>query len=307
MAAVLGFDIGGTKIAGGIVDNTGAVLLQRTVPSRGREGRHALLEQLFSLGDQLLQGYTGSVDAIGVGTAGEVDPALGIVTSATDAIPQWAGTALRDAVQHRWSLPGFVDNDGNAAAIGELLFGAGRHCEHFVYLCLGTGVGGAVVESGRLLRGKTNYAAAIGHMIIEIKGRHCSCGSRGCVEAYASGTAITQRAEEEAICRDSRELFRLAGAGHAQASLLVAETAYYLGIGLANLVNLFDPQKILVGGGVAEVGPQLLNPTTQIMNRNVLPGLKNTVEVVQAQLGSEGGVIGAAALALLGLGIVTTS
>ncbi len=304
MANILAFDVGGTKIAGGIVDETGRILEQQVVPSGGSEGRQRVLEQLFALGDRLLQTYPGQVDAVGIGTAGEVDPKLGTITSATQSIPNWTGTALRDAAQHRWLVPCFVDNDGNAAALGEQLFGAGRGCEHFVYICLGTGVGGAVVDQGKLLRGKANYAAALGHMTIAVGGRMCSCGGQGCLEAYASGTALTHRAQEDAICSDSQQLFRMAAEGHAQASLLVAETAYYLGVGLANLVNLFDPEKIVVGGGLAAAGPVLLRPAEEVMNQRVLPGLVDTVEVVEAHLGANAGLVGAAALALLGLDVL---
>ncbi len=302
MTAVLGIDIGGTKIAGGIVTDKGAVLGDQTVPSRAKEGRDAVLGQLSILIGNLTAQATEDITAIGIGTAGEVDPGRGAITSATDNIPGWTGTPLAEICRREWGLPCSVDNDGNAAALGELWFGAGRDFHYFVYISLGTGVGGAVIDGGRLLRGHGNFAAALGHTTIDYGGRSCNCGSTGCLETYVSGTAVTALARELGAADSGRELLQKARAQDLHAQTLMEDIGRYLGVGLANFVNLFNPEAIVVGGGLGEAGDLLLRPAEVTMNQRVLQGLRGRTRLLATALGNRAGFMGGAVLALSSLG-----
>lgn len=302
MSLVLGIDIGGTNIAGGIVDTGGRIYKALTIPSAGSQGKEAVLGNLNTLIDRLLHMAPGPIDAIGIGTAGEVDPNLGVITSATDNIPNWTGTRLKEYVQERYQRPAYVDNDGNAAALAELTFGAGQGLKNLVYLCLGTGVGGAVILDARLLRGTRNYAAALGHTTIDVSGVPCNCGSTGCLEMYVSGTAIARRARQANLADDARELFQKAKEGNENAMALVADVGFYLGCGLANFANQFDPEAIIIGGGVSLAGPLLLDRAKGVMEGRILQGLKGRVQVLTAKFGSESGLLGAAVVAFHGMG-----
>ena len=301
MSLVLGIDIGGTNIACGVVDIKGRILKRITIPSAGSQGKEAVLGNLSTLIEGLLSMAVGSIAAIGIGTAGEVDPDLGVITSATDNIPNWTGTHLKEYVLERYQLPTYVDNDGNAAALAELTFGAGRGLKNFVYLCLGTGVGGAVIVDTCLLRGTRNYAAALGHTTIDFSGVPCNCGSTGCLEMYVSGTAIARSARQANLADDARELFQKAEEGNESAKALVAEVGFYLGCGLANFANQFDPEAIIIGGGVSHAGPLLLDRAKSVMEGRILQGLKEQVQVLAARFGSESGLLGAAVVALNGI------
>lgn len=298
MSLVLGIDIGGTNIAGGIVDTDGRILQAITVPSEGAMGKEAILRNLNELIDKLRSLGPAPLVAIGIGTAGEVDAERGVITSATDNIPGWAGTMLKDYVQERWHLPVYVDNDGNAGALAEFQYGAGRGLKNLVYLCLGTGVGGAVIIDGQLLRGTRNYAAALGHTTINFAGPPCNCGGTGCVEMYVSGTAIGQRARVANIACDAKGLFQEAGQGNEEAKNFTREVGFHLGCALANFANQYDPQAIIIGGGVSKAGPLLLEPAKTTMEGRILQGLKGQVQVLAAQFGSQSGLLGGAVVAL---------
>lgn len=297
---VVGVDIGGTKIAGAVVTRQGEIIERLTVPSEGKLGGSKVMANLVTLIDELLDNTKHQVRAIGVGTAGEVDPMSGVITSATDNIPNWSGSDLAGLCVNHWNLPIRVDNDANAAALAELWYGAGRGVSNFVYLCLGTGVGGAVISQSKLLRGAHNYAGALGHITICYNGRPCNCGSTGCLEAYVSGSAIGEMAKKRLVSKeivDARTLFSLVQAGDQEALQLVDEVGGYLGCGLASIANSFDPSLIIIGGGVGEVGELLLSRAREVLQQRVLAGLKGEVQLKQAALGNDSGVIGGAVLA----------
>lgn len=301
MALVMGIDIGGTNLAGGIVESSGNILATITLPSGGAAGRDAVLVNLRNLIEKLFPLATGPIAAIGIGTAGEVEPKSGVITSATDNIPNWTGTRLKEYVQGKYGLPTYVDNDGNAGALAESRFGAGRGLQNFVYLCLGTGVGGAVLANGQVLRGTRNYAGALGHTSIDFAGNACNCGSYGCLETYVSGSAIGIAARDAKIAADAKGLFCEAEKGDERAKAVVAKVGFYLGCGLANFANQFDPEAIIIGGGVSKAGNLLLDPAKAIMEERVLQGLKGKVQVLAAKFGHDSGLIGGAVVAFDGL------
>ena len=281
---LLGIDIGGTKIAGGLVDmDAGRVLLRSRVPTEAEDGGPVVLRRALDLARSLVsqareQGL-GEPLAVGVGAGGQIDPVQGVVVSATDVLPGWAGTPLRQAFEDGLNLPTSVDNDVNALAVGEQRFGAGRGHNDLLYLALGTGVGGAIISGGRLHRGAHGSGGELGHLVLFPDGLPCTCGGRGCLEQYANGAAYARYRQEE-------------GDDEARAAYRLGEM---LGLGLVSLANLFDPDRIIIGGGLADLGESLLEPARRVLRERALPGGRDC-PVLPAALGPDASVIGAATL-----------
>ena len=186
----IGIDIGGTKIAGGLVDRSGAITERIQCPTRAPEGAQAIMARVVEMAASLRRAAGGKIEGIGVASGGQIDPRTGVVIHATDLLPGWKGTRITEIIEERFGVKARALNDGSAAALGEGRFGAAKGVSDFVLLTLGTGVGGGIVTDGRLLNGALGVAGSIGHMVIDCDGRQCNCGSRGCLEAYVSGTAI---------------------------------------------------------------------------------------------------------------------
>ena len=308
----IGIDIGGTKIAGGVVDPRGEILHRLKRPTNASEGGPAVMSRVADLAADLLSAAPGEVDGIGVATGGQVHPETGVVLHATPLLPGWVGMRIKDMLEERFHLPVRVINDATAAALGEWRFGAARGVSDFVLLTIGTGVGGGIFSDGKLLRGTLGAAGAIGHMIIDCDGRPCNCGSRGCLEAYVSGTAMTDRALAFAADRHldaplvrairadrsagARLLGEAASDGDQFALAVIREAGEYLGCALVSLLNLFNPAMIVIGGSVAEMGELLLAPAREIARKHALRGDRDPVRIVRAQLGNDAGLLGAASL-----------
>ncbi len=305
----LGLDIGGTKIAGGIVDAaTGTVLVQGRVPTMASDGGAAVLARAIMLAERLrregaAQGLP-PVQAVGIGAGGQIDAQTGVVLSATEILPSWAGTRIAESFTQSLQIPAFADNDVNALAAGELRFGAGQGAKNLVFLALGTGVGGAIVSSGKLHQSATGVSGELGHLMLNPGGPPCTCGSKGCLEQYASGPALLRLFEAfggTATPDDEGNpppLAKLAGAdprGPAARALDTAGKA--LGVGLVSLSNIFGPDKIIIGGGLASLGDLLLAPARQVLGERALPPVRQT-PVVVAALGADASIVGAACLAL---------
>jgi glucokinase len=221
------------------------------------------------------------------------------------------GIPLKDELEERTGLTATVENDANAAAWGEFRFGAGSEVDHLIFLTLGTGVGGGVISHGILLRGAQGAGGELGHVTIQATGPRCACGNRGCLEALASGTAIARRAREVASEKPGSALGRLAverkvlgedvtklaRGGDAAALEVLEETGTWLGIGLAGFINIFNPKVVAIGGGVARAGNLLLEPARREVHLRALSPARDFVEIKEATLGPESGVLGAAALA----------
>jgi glucokinase len=310
-APTIGIDIGGTKIAAGVVDDTGEVIARRTIATEAADPR-AIVAGATKVTQELLAAAPG-VRAVGVGAAGLIDMARGVVLSAPNIA--WEDVALGPMIADRVGLPVVVDNDANVAAYGEALHGAGRGIADQVMVTIGTGIGGGVIVGGVVVRGARGAAGEIGHMIIQADGGPpCACGNSGCFEALASGTAMGRRAREQAALDPAaagmieraggieaitgEAVGREARAGDVFAAAIVAETGRWLGIGLASLANLLDPALIVVGGGAVRDGDLLLQPARSALAERLLgrPGRKPP-EVLPALLGVDAGVIGAGALA----------
>lgn len=301
MHVTLGVDIGGTKIAAGLVTAEGAVITRRVAATPVAAGASAILATALDVSCRVLaEGRGLDVIAVGVGSAGEVDCERGVVTYASDTLPGWAGLALAQEFTAATGLPAVVDNDVNAFAIGEGQFGAGRGFRDVLYVAVGTGIGGAVVLDGRLRRGAHWAAGEIGHLIAAWDGaRVCSCGRRGHLEAYAAGPALAARYRELAGASEAVDLRTVAArarAGDLLARRAIAEGAEILGLCLAGLLDALDPEALVIGGGVTALGDLWWPTLEQALRANPLPGPAQ-LALRPAQLDADSVLIGAAWLA----------
>jgi glucokinase len=288
----IGIDIGGTKIAAGLVDETGRIVERSEVPTPVAESE-ALFGAVAALAEQLRAGQ--DVSGVGVGVAGFVD-LNGVVTFAPH-LP-WREEPVQDRLAARLGLPVVVDNDANVGGWAEARFGASREVGDALFVAVGTGIGGALVSGDRLQRGGHGMAGEIGHIPVVSGGRPCPCGLRGCWEQYASGRALLRRASESGFQVDHGvEVTAAAIAGDAEAVEVLADVGRWLGVGMAIATTVLDPAVIVVGGGVSAAGDLLLEPA-RVALRTSLPGGGDRPEpqVVAAALGPDAAMIGAASL-----------
>jgi glucokinase len=291
-ANVIGVDVGGTKILAGMVGRDGTVAKHREYPTP-TESEAVLLDGLETAVHELRDQ---SVVAVGFGIPSRIDQRAGIAVGSVN-IPL-AGVPLRDEMHKRLGLPVAIENDANAAAIAEWKAGTARGTSDMVLLTLGTGVGGGLILGGRPYRGSIGAGGEVGHMVIVHDGVPCSCGGRGHLESYVSGKAADAVAREAfGPAADAHRLVRLANEGDALAIELLTEIGRKLGSGIASLINLFDPELVVVGGGFAAAGDLLLVPAGVVMEREVLQPMREDVRVVRAELGTSAGMIGAAMVA----------
>jgi glucokinase len=304
----IGLDIGGTKINAFRVARDGAILARSTAPTPA-DDQEATLGAMIELAEGV---RTPDVVAAGVGAAGLVDSSQGVLRFAPNLA--WRDLPIAARMREALELPVLVENDASMAAFGEYRFGAGRGYRHLLLVTVGTGIGGGIVSDGRLFRGAHGFASEIGHVIVEPGGPLCGCGNRGCWEQVAAGRAIGRMGRQEATEHDS-PLRRLAGGdpdkvtgrlvteaalqGVDVAKRILSEAGRRLGEGIAGLVNVLDPQIVVVGGGVIEAGDLLLNPARSSFQEAVEgPDYRPPVPIVPAELGNDAGAVGAAALAL---------
>lgn len=306
----IGVDVGGTSTKAGIVDSHGKVLARAERPterSSGTKGIIAVVEELL----ELRRDVGVEVIAVGVGAAGFVDFATGTVTFSPNLV--YDDPHIAAALESRVALPVAVDNDANAAAWGERAFGACRGLDHLVLLTLGTGIGSGIVADGRPVRGATGTGAELGHMIIDPDGPECSCGLRGCLEQFASGKAIMRMAREAARRDPSSSMIAFAGSVEAISGEDVAKAAreydeparevlrragVSLAIGLSNIVNVFDPEAIVLGGSVVKAGEPFLGVARDHLARMLAAQRRRPTRLDVTSLGNDAGIVGAAALAL---------
>ncbi|RCX19813.1 glucokinase [Fontibacillus phaseoli] len=300
----IGIDLGGTNIKAGLVTGDGAIIHRLSLPTEAQKGPEALMDRLAEI-ISALQAYARDraweIRGVGVGSAGQIDSGKGVVMGATANLPGWAGMRLSERLQSRTGLPVAVDNDANAMAFGEAWVGAGRHWRDFVCVTLGTGVGGCLILGRRPYRGRDGFAGEFGHHVIEGGGIPCNCGRIGCWEQYASVTALMRMAREREnadLLATPKGIFNGAREGYGPALDLVDGYARYIAMGLANLIHLFNPQGIVVGGAVTEQGDFLLGRIRQAVAGCLLPVYGEAAEatpIISAELGNDGGVIGAVA------------
>lgn len=307
----LAFDLGGTALRGALVESDGRIVAHASAPTLAGAGSEAVIGQIVALAGTLLKEHPqANVAGIGVGAPGPLDPKAGIVI-APPTLAGWHDVPLIDILGQHFGLPVRLENDANAAALGEWRFGAGRGSGSLVFVTVSTGIGGGVVADGHIYHGRRGLAAEIGHMTITGEGDRCFCGAIGCFEAVASGTALGRRATRLTAPGDGSLLRRLsndgevsarhvveaAKAGDANALDLIEAEAQWLGIGFTNLLHLYSPDLIVMGGGLSN-GFDLLAPSIRaVIQQRAMPAYRD-VPIVQAELGDRAGLIGAASLIL---------
>lgn len=330
---VIGIDLGGTQVRVAVLQ--GATLFSRVdlltgenpVPDR-------LLPRIYDAIQKTLDEASIRLDqiiGIGISSPGPLDSHIGIVFDPPN-LPGWHDVPLRDLFKEHYNLPVFVENDANTAALGEYLFGAGRGSKSMVYITISTGIGGGVILDGKILGGISGTAAELGHITIDRHGDRCNCGNIGCLESIASGTAIARRANEamagdsdflswisERLLHtttvseqatlpvnkdeserknlvDARLVAEAAAKGVPLACEIIRDAAEAIGIGLTNVIHIFNPELIILGGGVTQIGPLLMEPALHIVQERAMKVPRDAVRIVQAQLGTDVGLVGAGAL-----------
>jgi glucokinase len=288
----IGVDLGGTKILSGIVDREGNVVRRHERPTPQDSQDHVLAELEAAVAELL----DDTVAAVGFGAPSPIDQERGVVVRCVNVPLEDA--PLRDRMRERFGIPIGLDNDANAAAIGEWRAGAGRGEDDLVMLTLGTGVGGGVVSSGKPFRGRNGAGAELGHVVIVHDGRPCqgTCTGRGHLEAYVSGSAATAAAREAfGPSADAHRLVRLANEGDGTAKAVLEEVARYLGSGIGSFVNIFGPRLVVLGGGFGLAAYDYLRaPAEEVLRREALEPMRSTVRLAKAELGTAAGLIGAA-------------
>lgn len=312
----LALDLGGSRCRVALVRRDGSLDRKETFPTPRSPsgGLRRLTEAVRSL---LAAAGRDGVRGLGVGVAGPVERRTGTLRHPPN-LPEWDGVSLKQAWGKEFGLPVYVGNDANLAAWGEYRYGAGRGADHIVYLTLSTGIGGGVVIGGRLLEGALGYAGELGHITIDRRGPRCTCGNVGCFEALASGTAIARRArrrlaggapsrlrelakgEPERI--DAALVARAAREGDPVAHAVLEEAARAVGAGIVGLVHVFNPQRVIIGGGVGRAWPLLKPVVEDYVRRYAMPPFREGLSLVPSALGDDAGLLGAAALVFEGQG-----
>ncbi len=312
---ILGIDLGGTKILTSVVDPQGKMLSRDHTITPAAKGAEGVIQAILASAERAIQEASttmDSVSAIGIGAPGLSDPGTGVLFTSPN-LPGWEDVPLRDIIREQLRKETFLINDGNAAALGECYFGAAKGVAHFVYVTISTGIGGGIVIDGKIYSGFKGMAGEIGHMTISDEGPPCHCGNQGCWEALASGTALAKEAKKRIELEADTKILSFADGkienitaqivhsaaeqGDSLANQLILRTAYYFGVGLANLVNIFNPEMIVIGGGLSHMGDRLLKPAHEVVEKRAFQRAHRTVRFVRAALGRNSGVLGAAAFA----------
>ncbi|MEW5956299.1 MAG: ROK family protein [Chloroflexota bacterium] len=309
----IGIDVGGTKIAAGLVNQAGEILHRYTTRAHSEKEPHFVIEaieQVYRVIMAETQLEPAQIEAVGLGFPGNTNGPAGIVLVCSN-LPAWNHVPLRDIVSERIGVPVVLDNDTNMAAVGEHRYGAGRGTRNMVYLTFSTGYGFGMIIKNRLYVGHTGTAGELGHVVIDIGGPPCTCGKNGCIMAYASGIGMSRMAYErlaagaETLLRElapadgrrisGEQIAAAAGQGDEAAREIIRTAGYYAGVGLSMIVQILNPELIVVGGGLTRIGPMLMEPAMAAMREHTQPELWDSVRVEPWQLGDDLGIVGAAA------------
>lgn len=305
----IGVDLGGTKIYTAISNQLGEIIEEEVVPTEASKGAEQVIAKIINSIKKVSKNIEADhIKAIGIGSPGPIDAKKGLIVSPPN-LPIRNFNVV-EAIKNEFGLPTFLDNDANAATLGEYIFGGGKGCENMVYITASTGVGGGAILNGKIYRGSTSNALEVGHTTVNPSGRACGCGNIGCVESMSSGIYIEKMAKDylrsgvttslnnyESVT--AKEVFKEAANGDEIANQILSETLSYLGIAVANCANIFDPDKIIIGGGVSNGGDIVFEKINEQMQARCLGPIREHCKVEKAQLGGKAGVIGAVALALV--------
>ena len=307
----IGIDVGGTNVKIALVNDKGEILYSNSVPTRAEMGYEYTVNNIKQAIKDLIEATNiHEIEGIGFDFPGQIDYKNGIVRLAPN-IPGWVNIPIARIIENEFKIPTRIDNDVHCAALGELNFGAGKDCENFICMTIGTGIGSGIVINGKLVRGAANAAGELGHIKLQMhEGTLCGCGDTGCLEAFASGPSIVKMAKEYLLGGKSTKYQEMANGGEitpyivaqaAQEGDPVAQRIFtkmgeYIGFGLSSVVNLLNPERIIIGGGVADAGDILLDPIKETIKKRAMKVAGSSVEIVPAKLGNTAGVIGASLL-----------
>lgn len=311
----LGIDLGGTKILTGLADAEGNILASSRCDTQAEMGESQIIKNMIGTVNEVLEEVNlarGHVKALGIGSPGPLDTENGIIVESAN-IP-WENVHIVDIMEDKLGIKTLLENDANAAALAEKWFGAGRDVDDMVYLTISTGIGGGAVIKKELFSGYSNNACEIGHTVIDPNGPLCGCGNHGCLESFASGKSIGRMAKEAVKSKQSGLILELADGdmdkidaaicaeaarkGDKTAADIFSTAGFYLGIGLGNVVNIFNPQLIVLGGGVMKSSDLFLDKALEVMHKNALDASLSVLEIKKAELGDKIGLMGALAVAM---------
>ena len=309
----IGIDVGGTKIATGLVNQAGEILQRYTTRAHSEKEPEFVIEAIEQAYRAIVAASgvePAQLEAVGLGFPGNTNGPAGIVLVCSN-LPAWDHVPLRDIVARRIGVPVVLDNDTNLAAVGEHRYGAGRGTRHMVYLTFSTGYGFGVIINNQLYVGHTGTAGELGHVVIDIGGPPCTCGKDGCIMAYASGIGMSRMAYEkieadaETVLRamapsdrrriSGEQIARAAEQGDAVAQEIIRTASYYGGVGLSMIVQILNPEMIVIGGCLTRIGSRLMEPMLAAMREHTQPEMWDSVRIEPWQLGDDLGIIGAAA------------
>ena len=306
---VVGVDLGGTKIYTALVDLEGNIIKEKAVETLAFEGENAVMGRIIDTINYVIDGSEKNlIKSIGIGSPGPLDVKNGVIIENSN-LP-FKNFEIVKTIRETYDLPTYLDNDANVATLGEFMFGAGKGTENMVFITASTGIGGGAVINGKLFRGTTGNALEIGHTIVANEGPRCGCGNIGCAEALGSGTAIGKRAKEAVATNvetslknyenvTSKEVFKEAANGDRVAKNILETSLNYLGIAVVNTITNFDPEKVVIGGGVINGGSIVLDTIRRVVGERALKTFVDSCTVEKAVLGGKAGVLGAAALAIM--------
>lgn len=310
---VVGVDLGGTQIRAVLADAHGKFLRRMRTETLAAEGKEAVLARIVTAIREVADGVECRIAGVGIGAPGPIDSRNGLVSTPPN-LPGWRDVPLGHIVTSATGFPTFLANDANAAALGEFTYGSGKHINHLVYITVSTGVGGGIVVGGKVLEGAYGAGGEVGHMVIEAGGPRCPCGGRGHLEALIAGPALARQAAKaledgrrSAIkciaprygpAITARSVTEAAMQGDELARELLTTAGRRLGYAIANLVHVFNPEMVAIGGGVSNAGELLLRPARNVADEELMPVFKEGLEIVPVSLGADAGLYGAAALVL---------
>lgn len=307
----IGVDLGGTNIKTGIVSNTGTIISKISLKTEAEKGPSHIIKQVITGIHSILENHNHKIKGIGIGFPGTVSVKTGLVESPPN-LPGWGRIDLRKKIEKEFKTKVYLENDANAAAIGELIFGSGKKYDSFVMVTLGTGVGGGIVINRKIFHGETGAAGELGHVIINMNGNACNCGSKGCVEAYAGMNYLKDYVRKELSENKESKLWTLINhdlkevspkniqvaseAGDEFATIIIYDLGNKIGTALVSVSNLLDITTFIIGGGIAGFGAPLFNSIKETVTQKVITPKKKRIKIIPAKLKNDAGIKGASAL-----------
>lgn len=307
---IAGIDIGGTKIALALAAPNCEIVCRATVPTLVEQGAARIFDRMLARLEEMREQQNAQISKIGVGCAGPLDLKRGVAVSPPN-LPGWNDFPIVQTIRERFGAPVVLDNDANVAALAEQRFGAGKNLQNLIYITVSTGIGGGVIADNRLLHGLTGNAGEVGHIVVMPGGVECGCGARGCLEAVCSGTGIARRfrARIETGAKSvltekfenisqitAKHIAEAAAANDCLASEIWDETVFYLARGVGNIIVMFEPEAVILGGGVAQTGDLLFKPLRELVKNQIKIFSTENIKILPAGLGADSGIYGALAL-----------